>query len=213
MNESSRAPRGRQESSPGCPSRLRAHEDLRLDASAASHRQPRPLLRPAGHRRPRRWTAPPPEAPAESERAHGLVRAAEHSHRSDVAALRQWINHPDLRDDLPLPDLTAEHKGNGFEKAVAAYEAALAVGNPPPATDPAPVATDPDPVIPDPGPVVSDPAPVVTDPKPAVSDPAPVVSVSAPVASDLTPVVTDPDPLLDLLLSQEPAPGAEAELA
>src|SRR5688572_20370211 len=33
------------------------------------------------------------DAPAEAK-PHGLVRAAGHSHRSDVAALRQWINHP-----------------------------------------------------------------------------------------------------------------------
>jgi hypothetical protein len=74
--------------------------------------------------------APQTEAPAESGKAHGLVRAAAHSHRSDVAALRQWINHPDLRSELSLPDLTTEHKGRGFEKAVAAYEAATAT--PPP---------------------------------------------------------------------------------
>ena len=68
------------------------------------------------------------EAPAEDGKAHGLVRAAGHSHRSDVAALRQWINHPDLRSDLALPDRSTEHRGNGFEKAVAAYEAVTASG-------------------------------------------------------------------------------------
>lgn len=77
---------------------------------------------------------PPTDSPAESGKAHGLVRAAAHSHRSDVAVLRQWINHPDLRSDLALPDLSTEHKGNGFQKAVAAYEAIIAIGNPPPAT-------------------------------------------------------------------------------
>jgi hypothetical protein len=71
-------------------------------------------------------------APAESGKTHGLVRAAAHSHRSDVAALRQWINHPDLRSELSLPDLTTEHNGRGFEKAVAAYEAATATAIPPP---------------------------------------------------------------------------------
>ena len=86
-----------------------------------------------------------PEAPAEIAKPHGLVRAAEHSHRSDVAALRQWINHPDLRSDLDVPDLATERKGNGFVKAVAAYEAATAIANPPPVSDPPPVTTDPDP--------------------------------------------------------------------
>jgi hypothetical protein len=94
-------------------------------------------------------------APAETGKAHGLIRATEHSHRSDVAALRQWINHPDLRSDLPLPDPSAEHKGNGFQQAVAAYEAIIAIGNP--STDPARV---PEPVVSDPAPVVSDPAPI-----------------------------------------------------
>ena len=108
-------------------------------------------------------TAPPPapvttpepevsEAPAESGKAHGLVRAAEHSHRSDVAALRQWINHPDLRSDLTLPDLSTEHKGRGFEKAVAAYEAAMGSAAAPPATDSTPVVTQRDEIVT--GPVV-----------------------------------------------------------
>lgn len=121
--------------------------------------------------------APAPEtpetrAPAGSDKAHGLGRTAEYSHRSDVAALRQWINHPDLRSELALPDLTGEHKGNGFQTAVAAYKAIIAIGNPAPSTDPAPV-PEADPVV---------------DPAPAASDPAPVVS--------------DPDPLLDILLPE-----------
>ena len=82
------------------------------------------------------------EAPADSAKPHGLVRAAEHSHRSDVAALRQWINHSGLLSDLALPDLSTEHKGKGLEKAVAAYEAA-AIGNAP-VTDPPPAVADPD---------------------------------------------------------------------
>jgi hypothetical protein len=76
-------------------------------------------------------TPEPAEADAPAEgKAHGLARAAGHSNRSDVAALRQWVNHPELRDSLELPDLTAEHNGNGFQKAVAAYEAAIAIANP-----------------------------------------------------------------------------------
>ncbi len=91
-------------------------------------------------------TEPPVEA-----KPHGLVRAGEHSNRSDVAALRQWINHPSLRDGLAVPDLAAaEHKGRGFEKAVAAYEG---VAPAPPA--PAPPVTDPDPMVADP--LVSEP--------------------------------------------------------
>jgi hypothetical protein len=104
--------------------------------------------------------APAPEAPAE-EKAHGLVGAADHSHRSDVAALRQWINHPELRGDLALPDLAAEHHGNGFHQAVAAYEAVIALADPAPAAD-TPAVVDPVPVT-DPAPVTADPAPV-TDP-------------------------------------------------
>jgi hypothetical protein len=96
-----------------------------------------------------------PEAPAETGKPHGLVRAADHSNRSDVAALRQWINHPDLR--ISLPDLSTEHKAKGFQKAAAAYEAAAAIDTP--------QATD--------SPSASDPAPIVTDP-PLVADPAPV---------------------------------------
>lgn len=114
-----------------------------------------------------------PGGPAEADapardKARGLVRAADHSHRSDVATLRQWITHPELRSELTLPDLAAEHKGNGFQKAVAAYQAAVAIANPTPPADPAPVT--------DPAPVVTDPAPVVTDPPPAASDPVPVTT-------------------------------------
>jgi hypothetical protein len=87
----------------------------------------------------------PAETRPEGGKPHGLVRAAEHSHRSDVAALRQWINHPELRSDLALPDLSTEHKGHGFQKAVAAYEAVIATATPPPAPEPDPVVTDPAP--------------------------------------------------------------------
>ena len=98
-----------------------------------------------------------PKVPAETGKPHGLVHAADHSHRSDVAALRQWINHPDFRSDLSLPDLSTEHEGKGFQKAAAAYEAASAIATPqatdsPPATDPAPIVTN--------SPLVADPAPV-----------------------------------------------------
>ena len=129
-----------------------------------------PLPAPTAPGRDRDVAAPQPAefaGPAEADtpagdKAHGLVRAADHSHRSEVAALRQWINHPDLRAELTLPDLAAEHKGNGFQKAVAAYQAAVAIASPTPSADPAPV-TDPAPVVTDPAPVVTDPAPVVTD--------------------------------------------------
>lgn len=100
---------------------------------AVSH-QPRAAARPQATEPATGSGAPEPEAPAETGRAHGLVRAGEHSHRSDVAALRQWVNHPELRNDLALPDLAAEHKGNGFARAVAAYEAAIAAGTPDPVT-------------------------------------------------------------------------------
>lgn len=95
------------------------------------------------------FTGPAEAGAPAGDKAHGLVRAAGHSHRSDVAALRQWINHPDLRAELTLPDLGAEHQGNGFRKAVAAYQAAAAIANPTPPADPAPVVTDPAPVVTD----------------------------------------------------------------
>jgi hypothetical protein len=156
---------------------------------------------------------PDQEAPAETK-AHGLVRAAEHSNRSDVAALRQWINHPELRDGLTVPDLAAEHKGKGFERAVAAYQA---VAPAPPPADPV-VVTDPvtpDPVVTDPvtpDPVVTDPVtpdPVLTDPvtpDPVVTDPVtPDPVVTDPVTPD--PVLTDPvtpDPVLTDPVTPDP---------
>jgi hypothetical protein len=134
-----------------------------------------------------------PEASTETGKAHGLVRAAEHSNRSDVAALRQWINHPDLRSDLSMPDLSTEHAGNGFAKAVAAYEAATAIGDPPPVPVPEPVITDPAPAVTEPTPGVTEPAPGVTEPDPAVVTPAPALET---------------DPLLDPLLPEStPANG------
>lgn len=54
-------------------------------------------------------------------------------HRSDVATLRQWVNHPDQRAAIVLPDLTSTPRGHGFATAVAAYQAALAELAPPPA--------------------------------------------------------------------------------
>jgi hypothetical protein len=138
--------------------------------------------RPTGH--PEAYA--PAETPAEGGKPHGVVRAAEHSHHSDVAALRRWINAPDLRDDLTLPNLLTAHKGQGFQKAVAAYQAVIAIA--PPATDP---------------------MPVVTDPPPVVADPAPAVPDADPVVKDPTPVVPDPDPLLDVLLPESTG-GEEA---
>jgi hypothetical protein len=126
---------------------------------------------------------PTTDAPSEGDRPHGPQAAAEHSHRSDVAALRQWINHPEARADLALPDLAAEHKGNGFQKAVAAYQAMMASSNPTPPTDPAPVVTEPAPVVTEPAPVVTEPAPVVTEPAPVVTDP----SVTEPPAAVIDP--------------------------
>ena len=111
---------------------------------------------------PAEVAGPAADAPA-GEKPHGLVRAAGHSHRSDVATLRQWINHPDLRAELTLPDLAAEHKGNGFQKAVAAYQAAAVTGTPTPPADPAPVVTDPAPVETGTTPVETDAAPVIAD--------------------------------------------------
>lgn len=85
---------------------------------------PLPAANPAGRTTGGRDAAPEAAPPSESQ-PHGLLVAAAHSHRSDVAALRQWINHPERRDSLTVPDLESEHKGKGFERAVAAYHAAM----------------------------------------------------------------------------------------
>jgi hypothetical protein len=162
------------------PAASQARATRRPDTDAPTH-APAPAPAPATSE---------PETPTETGKPHGLVRAAEQSNRSDVAALRQWINHPDLRIDLPLPDLSAEHRGNGFEKAVAAYESIIAIGSPPASTEPTPV----------PAPVVSDP--VVSDPDPAVSDPPPVVTEPVPDLPVPAPAVPDADPLLDILLPE-----------
>src|SRR4051812_46259466 len=97
--------------------------------------------------------------------AHGLVGGAGDSHRSGVAALRQWINHPERRAEMGTPDLTATHHGKGFEKAVAAYQAAIAGA--PTVTDPAPT-TPPESTTPP----VTDPAP--TTPPVSTTEPVPV---------------------------------------
>lgn len=143
-------------------------------------------------------------APPAEPTGSGLAGAVGVSHRSDVAALRQWINHPELRNDLPLPDLTVDHHGTGFQKAVAAYQAATATVDPAPVTapvtDPAPIAStpvvDPDPTT-DQAPTTDATAgtdPVLTGPiaDPPASDPA-VLGNPVPTAEQPT-VVTDPAP-------------------
>jgi hypothetical protein len=94
-------------------------------------------------------TSPGAELPATEPvepKDHGPAAAAG-SHRNGVAALRQWINHPSRRAGMEPPDLTAPHHGKGFEKAVAAYQAAAVptAADPPPTTPPAPT-TGPVPV-------------------------------------------------------------------
>jgi hypothetical protein len=193
--------------------------DLGSMMISGSHAPPLPVSNPAGRTTGRKDAAlevesapapspadtpaaPEAEAPAETK-PHGLLRAAEHSHRSDVAALRQWINHPELRDSLTVPDLAGEHNGKGFERAVAAYHAVMPATPPPPAdpppvvTDPAPVPSDPvvvpDPVVPDP--VVPDPV-VVTDPVPTDPVAGDPVVLPDPVVPD---GVVDESTVLDLL--------------
>jgi hypothetical protein len=98
-------------------------------------------------------------APVTTSRGRGA------EHRSDVATLRQWVNHPERRDSIALPDLTtAAPHGQGFAKAVAAYQAVLAELAPQvtegPPVDPAPVdpaPLDPTPLDPTAGPVVDEP--------------------------------------------------------
>lgn len=59
-------------------------------------------------------------------------------HRSDVATVRHWVNHPDERATIVLPDLTAPRQGQCYTKAVATYQAVVAQLAPPPTPDPAP---------------------------------------------------------------------------
>ena len=103
-------------------------------------------------------------------------------HRSDVATLRQWVNHPDRRDAIALPDLAADHHGQGFAKAVAAYQAVVAATAPPAA----------DPVVAPP----VDGVPVVAPPV----DGDPVVALPDPVVAPV-----DEPALTDLLLETPPA--------
>lgn len=142
---------------------------MRIDAPAP-HATPAPRQRAAA--------APVEAAPPEPPRTAPKGKGAEH--RSDVATLRQWVNHPDRRDAMTLPDVDASgRRGQGFAKAVEAYRSVLAELPPPPA---APPVTDPvtDPVtvtVPPPAaPPVTDPAPVTdTAPEPdaaVVPDPA-----------------------------------------
>jgi len=166
-------------------------------------------------------------SPAEPT-ASGLAGAAGVSHRSDVAALRQWINHPERRNDLPLPDITVDHHGTGFQKAVAAYQAATAAADPAPVADPAPStntpiveppttdpAADTDPVLTGPtaDPLASDPAvpgnPVPIPEQPTVlTDPA-LAAVETRTVFDATPVV-QADPLVDPAL--QPDAGSTAAI-
>jgi 5'-nucleotidase len=153
---------------------------MRIDTRAAAH-TPAPRTPPAepsttpsaAAPTPAPTTTPAPAAPP----AHG--KGAEH--RSDVATLRQWLNHPDRRDGITLPDLTvpASH-GHGFANAVAAYQAVLAELVPPTAEPPpAPAGSTLDEVLPTPtGPTVDEQLPAAPPEAPVVAD-APVSTPAA----------------------------------
>src|SRR3954453_21235605 len=133
----------------------------------------RPPFAPANSRPPSATppAADPPATDPGEKPAHGLVGGAGDSHRSSVAALRQWINHPERRAEMGTPDLTATHHGKGFEKAVAAYQAAIAGA--PTVTDPAPTtppeSTTPPPPNPHPPPPPPRPPPPRRYPPPSRS--------------------------------------------
>jgi len=148
---------------------------MRIDSSPATHTHTPPV------RRARTEQTEPTAAPAPAA-SPKPGRGAEH--RSDVATLRQWVNHPERRDAIALPDLEATGGSKGFANALAAYRSVLAELAPPPAP-PAPVVdpvVDPtvDPVV---NPVVDPTVDPVVD---AVVDPAPPVTTDettdAPVA-------------------------------
>jgi hypothetical protein len=146
-------------------------------ATAATTRRSRPEATdtpPAAPAAPAPAPAPAPAAAPPTEGSAPATHGRGAEHRSDVATLRQWVNHPELRSSITLPDLEAPHKGQGFAKAVEAYQAVIAATAPPaPPTDETPVVTDP--VVPPP----TDETPVVTDPV-------------VPPPTGETPVVTDP---------------------
>ena len=119
------------------------------------------------------------ETPAAASTHHG--KGAEH--RSAVATLRQYVNHPE-RHDGPPPEalLASEVKGNGFQRALEAYRASL-----PPVVETPPVE-----------------APAVETP--VVETPA----VEPPVGA--TPGVDTPAVLVPVVeVPAEPLPVADAE--
>jgi hypothetical protein len=154
---------------------------MRIDSRAVPH-TPTPRTPPAEPASPSAPAAAAPApasatTPAPAPAAHG--KGAEH--RSDVATLRQWLNHPDRRDGITLPDLTvpASH-GHGFANAVAAYQAVLAELVPPTAEPPpAPAGSTLDEVLPTPtGPTVDEQLPTAPPEAPVVAE----APVSAPAA-------------------------------
>lgn len=131
--------------------------DIALPPSAAA---------PARRSRAEAADGPPaPGAPTEDSAPASRGRGADH--RSEVATLRQWVNHPELRASTELPDLEGSHPGQGFAKAVAAYQAVVAETAPPAVTPP----VDETPVVTPPVDEVVVPAPEVP-PLLVVEDPA-----------------------------------------
>jgi len=105
---------------------------MRIDSAAPAAHTPPPRRSKAEE------AAAPPAAPAPAAEAGRTSHGRGAEHRSDVATVLQWINHPDLRESLVLPDLQATHNGKGFANAVAAYQAVLAELTPPVTEEPVP---------------------------------------------------------------------------
>lgn len=133
---------------------------MRID-SAAAQAAPAPRRGKTDEAAAAATVSPPPTKPG---------KGAEH--RSDVATVRQSVNHPDERATIVLPDLTAPRQGQCFAMAVATYQAVVAELAPPPAPTL--------PVVPPP----TDEMPVVTPPLPLETTPVETPTVDAtPVAS------------------------------
>lgn len=154
---------------------------MRID-SPAPHATHAPRQRAAAATDTTTTPAPAP-APTTPRSADAATKGRGAEHRSDVATLRQWVNHPDRRDAMTLPDVNAtDHRGQGFAKAVEAYRAVLAELPAPPA---APPVTDP----------VTDPVTVIVPPPaaPPVTDTVPVTDTAAEPDAPVVPEVVVPE--------------------
>ncbi len=104
---------------------------------------PSPAPRPAADAVSSVPVAPPPPTPRSDGpgKASGVIDKLASGHFNDVAALRLRTNHAEAiaAAGVELPEVSTEstHRGQGFAKALAAYEAALPPDAPEPEVGPA----------------------------------------------------------------------------